>query len=98
MSKHTPAPWGINADGIHAGDLNGFQPFSGCGCCGSPWMDGKTKDEQLANAMLIVASPELLDALIEAIKVIEKIKPPEYGNGTIVRGKAAILKATGEPV
>lgn len=42
------------------------------------------------------AAPLLLEALKEAIEVIEKIKPDEYGNGTIVRGRRAIAVAEGE--
>jgi hypothetical protein len=42
------------------------------------------------------AAPELLEALQEAIAVIKRIKPPENGMGTIVRGEDAIRKATGE--
>lgn len=38
--KHTPGPWAICADGISVGPNDGFQPFGGCGCCGSPWMTG----------------------------------------------------------
>jgi hypothetical protein len=36
---------------------------------------------------------ELLAALIEAINVIERIKPKGYGDGTIIRGREAIAKA-----
>lgn len=62
--KHTPGPWGIDADGIKAGDYkNGFQPFGGCGCCGSPWMSGEEERAQ-ADADLICAAPQQHDALL----------------------------------
>jgi hypothetical protein len=48
------------------------------------------------NARLISAAPDLLAALQEAINVIEYIKPEGNGNGTIIRGRAAIAKAIGE--
>lgn len=48
------------------------------------------------DARLIAASPDLFKAAREALMVIRKIKPPEYGNGTIVRLEDAIAKALGE--
>lgn len=36
MSKHTKGPWRFES----FGPPDGFQPFGGCGCCGSPWMNG----------------------------------------------------------
>ena len=41
------------------------------------------------------AHSDLVTALEEAIAVIERIKPLEFGNGTIVRGNAALAKAKG---
>ena len=62
--KYTPGPWGIDADGIKAGDHeNGFQPFGACGRCGSPWMSGE-KDRAQADADLICAAPQQHDALL----------------------------------
>ncbi|WP_175980022.1 hypothetical protein [Caballeronia zhejiangensis] len=44
----------------------------------------------------IAAADELLEVAREALHVIRAIKPPENGNGTIVRLEDAIAKATGE--
>lgn len=63
--KHTPGPWGIDADGIQAGDFKkGFQPFGGCGCCDSPWMSAEEKERAQADADLICAAPQQHDALL----------------------------------
>ena len=62
-TKHTPGPWRVKADGIQIGDLNAFSPFDGCGCCGSPWMNGENAETQMANARLIAAAPQMLSAL-----------------------------------
>lgn len=43
----------------------------------------------------IAAADELLQVAREALHVIRAIKPPENGNGTIVRLEEAIAKATG---
>lgn len=98
--KHTPGPWHWDSDPVK-GDPTGrvryrvttigktitqvyYSSFEG----------GPTNAEY--DARLIAAAPDLLEALKEAIEVIRKIKPLEYGIGTIVRGEAAIRKATGE--
>jgi len=61
--KHTKGPWRVEAGGIVVGPDEGFVPFGGCGCCGSPWLNGTTEEEEVANAHLIAAAPDLLQAL-----------------------------------
>ena len=72
MSKHTPGPWTLFQDqsvrhyaGIEAGKLSivaiGYPELI-------PAMDdsgvhGRTEEEELANAYLIAAAPDLLEAL-----------------------------------
>lgn len=63
-SKHTPGPWIAEVDdnGENLGIMSeaGKAVVAGCGCCGSPWSD---KTHAHANARLIAAAPELLEAL-----------------------------------
>ena len=87
MSKHTPGPWRVEADGVIVGPSNGFSPFGGCGCCDSPWMNGHDGEACQANARLIAAAPELLGAL--------KDMGARYG--LTEQARAAIAKAEGEP-
>jgi hypothetical protein len=62
MSAHTPGPWVYEVENsganfrLYAGEED---IISGCGCCGSPLMCGPFQ----ANARLIVAAPDLLEAL-----------------------------------
>ena len=92
MDKHTPGPWKVFADGaIDVG--SGFMPFGGCGCCGSPWINGKTPDERNANARLIAAAPDLLDALRGMLNIGET--KAEY-DAAMQRAVDAIAKATGD--
>lgn len=53
-----------------AGADGGFLPFSGCGCCGSPWMTANDKETASADAHLIAAAPDLLAALKIAANII----------------------------
>jgi hypothetical protein len=102
MSKHTAGPWAIEA--VRLGPSNSIIEIR----IAKPELGGAIADvyanclvttdaECYANARLIFAAPDLLAALKEAIVVIEKIKPATFGNGTLIRGRRAIEKATGEP-
>ena len=63
MINHTPAPWSRNSDDdIH--DANGDV------VCGA---NGPTAEEQEANARLIAAAPEMLEALREIAKLASGI-------------------------
>ena len=100
MSKHTPGPWSITpdaptqveADGIWVGDASRREVGS---------------EQALANARLISAAPDLLEALGEARKALAVLINPgaEYASvqavfaqatATEARARAAIAKARGE--
>ncbi|MEY0957318.1 hypothetical protein AB7188_00235 [Providencia rettgeri] len=89
--KHTPAPWmtddwirtGVNSESKHIAMVNYCSDVFG--------------DEHKANAHLIAAAPELLEALIE---LTESAKEAIDGLGdlsdAIDTAKAAIAKALGQ--
>lgn len=55
-----------------------------------------TRSAEYRTALIVRAvnaHGDLVEALEEAIAVIERIKPPEYGGGTIVRGRDALARA-----
>ena len=60
MNAHSPGPWSFeveeNGDEFRLSDVNNEVIVGGCGCCGSPWCN-------LADARLIAAAPDLLEAL-----------------------------------
>lgn len=59
MSKHTPGPWSVARHGY--GTFYEAHAFIEHSVCGIWWPDGNV--EQEANARLIAAAPELLEAL-----------------------------------
>lgn len=66
-TKHTPAPWTVNPKAktnIRHGNLT----IANC----SSTHDGSREEEEIANAKLIAAAPELLGALEELMKVYER--------------------------
>ncbi len=97
MSKHTPVPWKANfaisgAAYIFGGDRN----FA---CVFNEWKD---EENQEANARLIAAAPELLEALAALLDLNDNYS---YFGGEIYRdridrawdnARAAIAKARGE--
>ena len=95
MNKHTPGPWTVNIPnnretairGIHGGDYVIADILN----------DGYEDDEQEANARLIAASPDMLEALRRVANLNENAG--EIGDGmlrTIVaEARAAIAKAEG---
>ena len=87
MNKHTPGPWSVI--NIHADPVvvahNG-QSITG------PWT--KLTEEDLANARLIAAAPELLEALSKIVHEFCR-NGPEHVAKHIKEPNDAIDKATG---
>lgn len=87
MSKHTSGPWSfwpsIPEEGVECFWIeNGVKQITG--------IDGPQNDEQEANARLIAAAPELLEALIAVVSVADR-KTDEFD-----LAHAAIAKAIGQ--
>lgn len=94
-AKHTPGPWRIHWGhdtayplGISTADRNVVNAF------GRP-----AQDESIANARLIAAAPELLEALEDAINRIKSSLKllncdDEFIDREIAKARAAITKAT----
>lgn len=105
--NHTPGPWHLSRDKrtIFAGTDSAGVLIRGIEqtipqiayICGNGF--GATLQEQEANARLIAAAPELLEALEDALGLLVKIgeRTPIYeSDGQIFRAEAAIRKAKGE--
>ncbi len=102
MSKHTPGPWSVgevshkkqrvDIDSLHGDQTVGHQTWRGLArAYGCEDMPAEGTAAMLANARLIAAAPELL----EALKVLVEnggIGPEQMFHDA----RAAIAKATGE--
>ena len=89
MSKHTPGPWHIGARTFFRPTLTIFHKPFGLGDVAEVYED--------ADAPLIAAAPELLEALREVRK---QARHPDYDWSLDLQREvdAAIAKATGEQV
>jgi len=98
QAKHTPGPWLTDRNNVHTGQIATIHH-----CLNNNWVEvwtdkwaetGLGEAEQEANARLIAAAPELLDALVEAASGYSEFSE---GDREILRKcRAAIAKATGE--
>ena len=90
-AKHTPGPWRAfkSTDGYSVDDyIGGIQP--------APKVEGNGEDEARANAALIGAAPDLLEAAKQALHVIQQHEdalPPDDAKETANALQAAIGKA-----
>ena len=94
-TKHTPGPWTIGriGDGTeHTAPIEGAGTTVGYVEMHSFDDDETTTPEQAANARLIAAAPDLLEALTDCLDRLEQDYPKD--NARIVNARAAIAKAT----
>lgn len=107
MSKHTPGPWAYALEyGPSVTELPRITTVARCANYviglpseypGGNYRDGDPSGDEEADARLIAAAPDLLEALKSAVAAME---PHMAGDGYLaVRvglARAAIAKATGE--
>ncbi|WP_372483800.1 hypothetical protein AB9H29_12180 [Stenotrophomonas sepilia] len=115
MSKHTPGPWEV-AHGGH-GSPHGFvideyyvlnRTVADDVAIAADIVDPATQMPSEANARLIAAAPELLEALVNMVKwhgkrewptsdfKVENLLPSDHQNEEVRLAMQAIAKATGE--
>ena len=87
MSAHTPGPWTVGGDTQFMNQVE-IWPAIGCAYGAGP--------EVIANARLIAAAPDLLEALEDLIGNYKENKGAGLGIGPIMKAKTAIAKAKGE--
>ena len=100
MSKHTPGPWKVESSSKDGSRVTAIALVAWCGANSCFGVDGNqfiSAKQARANARLIAAAPELL----EALKALDSaFMSHTLWNGEppveIVQARAAIAKATGE--
>ena len=103
MSKHTPGPWVIDWN-MSRLDIFSADATTLVSTLRRSALSSKMDETAKANARLIAAAPDLLEALRNADKLITQLMPgvrhialQDYGflNDTLMANTAAIAKATG---
>ena len=90
MSKHTPGPWIIEAQGIYA---NGGNKRVATAMSHEHEIDWPTTK---ANARLIAAAPELLETLQAALEALRSSAGFDEISNAKEQARTVIAKATGE--
>lgn len=89
MSGYTPGPWSTTAPASYRISTSADMYFT------QRWVGGANKETLTANARLIAAAPDLLEALQEAVSGLQA-----YASGatadTLNKAREAIAKATGQ--
>ena len=101
-SKHTPGPWEV-FDDVEGCEFPGIDNAGeSIVLCGSIFDDGgirgDTKEERLANARLIAAAPDMLEAIEETLQsvVMNRLHDTiEISRDAIELLRAALAKAKG---
>ena len=101
-AQHTPGPWRYDTDSngwefrISQEDGAPYTPgYSDVAHFNS--VQGEARDIQEANARLIAAAPELLEALEDMVRIFDRSLPSEcIGRRTCDNAINAIAKAKGE--
>ena len=93
-TQHTPGPWAVGSKSGHIETANAWRMSIAICYNKDSKADGVSKEEFEANARLIAAAPELLEALNTWLK---QYSAEEYEDcPEVVQTRAAIAKATGE--
>lgn len=91
-TKHTPGPWHVDGFNLTAviHQIGHTRWETLCDCS----TKGKDIEERKANAKLIAAAPDLLEAAIHAVKALEKLNSGDDGYQAMIELEQAIKRAT----
>ena len=95
MSKHTPGPWTPHPRFSDGAEVRSIAQVAWCGAAAAYGESGnQTIDaaEACANARLIAAAPDLLDA---CVRLLDAVARGDHKAKAIDAARAAVAKATG---
>ena len=97
MSKHTPGPWRLIKSGSSI-NIYSDTDTNTARICTEAYNAPESKEEQIANARLVAAAPEMFAVLHRLIFVFDKRKNFAYENfeDTVNMAREAIAKAEGK--
>jgi hypothetical protein len=100
--KHTPGPWNLGSSNVPVSLLSVHASIAGSkhstiARLSLPKKVGIGYDEAEANARLIAAAPELLEALKACLHCFDEMtgRKPAFVEDSIAMGNEAVAKATG---
>lgn len=91
MSKHTPGPWTYRKLGVRA--ITYAITSGSTSIAATTDSKARKAEEQIPNARLIAAAPEMYEALVWILQYIES--PDSFKAPAIEKVRAAIRKAEG---
>lgn len=93
--KHTPGPWEVDPSNLFSVTLPSDREGTCVALCS--WIghyEGRLRSEGQANAKLIAASPDLLDACKEALAFLEVVAPSRsLGPGALRKTRVNLITA-----
>lgn len=93
-TKHTKGPWSYEHGGAWAFHDNGIAKVGPFSILGS---ESAEYENSIADARLIAAAPDLLEAVEGIVSLLEAIGDVETGSDQVRTAREAIAKAKGEP-
>jgi hypothetical protein len=97
--KHTPGPWSIEKTDSYGASVVAIAQVAWCGAnssYGSMGNQSISARQAKANARLIAAAPDMLDALLTLMENAENVDGLGFNMFAVTKACRAIAKATGE--
>lgn len=96
MIKHTPGPWHYGDEHVNRREFNCFSIGNGaCSVAQVAVYPAISRDEAKANARLIAAAPDLLEACQTMLRLAEGLDLGESNSDEVEQLRDAITKAQG---
>lgn len=96
--SHSPAPW--QPFDLEGKPVNDPSVFAGKHCIATVWINDLSRKEAVANARLMAASPRLLAALQDTLRMLQaahmQLGMDHKGNKRVIAARVALAEAVGD--